>query len=58
MSGGDNECGSGLLGATSNKYVIFPDGTTFVLWAHTVPSGECNYYTIIYVCMYDDRRGE
>ena len=33
--------------------VIFPDGTTFVLWAHAVPSGEYNYYTIIYVCMYD-----
>ena len=55
MSGGGNECDSCLLGVTSNKYVIFliPDGTTFALWAHTVPSGECNYYTIIYVCMYD-----
>jgi len=55
MSGGGNECDSCLLGVTSNKYVMFPipDGTTFALWGHTVPSGECNYYTIIYVCMYD-----
>ena len=42
MGGGGNECGSGLLGVTSNKYVIFPDRTTVVLWAHDVPSGECN----------------
>ena len=39
--GGENGCGSGLLGVTFNKKVnISPDGTAFVLQDHAAPSGE------------------
>ena len=41
MGGGDNGCGNGLLGVTSNKLATFPRQNRR---AYAAPSGECNYY--------------
>ena len=43
MGGGDNECGSELLGATSNRYLHSPGGTAFAHRHHTALSGDYYY---------------
>ena len=36
MGGGDNRCGSGLLGVTSNRYGTFPRWNSFSLLPHAL----------------------
>ena len=50
MGGGDNGCGIGLLGVTSNKLVTFPRQNSTTLQAHPAPSVESNYYIHALVC--------
>ena len=50
-NGGDNGCGSELLGVHPTNYLHSPDRSALVVWDHAALSGECNYCFIVKRCI-------